>query len=60
MKNIPEKIYLQVDPENENTEDFNELQGVTWCKNKINETDVGYIRKDVVQHLIDKAWEGKL
>ena len=42
MKNIPEKIYLQVDPENENPEDFNELYEITWCVERIYETDLVY------------------
>jgi hypothetical protein len=42
MKNIPQKIYLQVDPENEHPEDFNKLHEVTWCEDKINDTDIEY------------------
>ena len=30
MKNIPKRIYLQVDPDNENSDDFNVPSGVTW------------------------------
>lgn len=45
MKNIPIKIYLQVDPDNKNPEDFNDLTEVTWCVNKINDNDLEYILK---------------
>ena len=43
MKNLPERIYLQVDPDNENPEDFNELFGVTWCTERINKSDIEYV-----------------
>lgn len=45
MKNIPEKIYLQVhgDAWDENMTDFNELVGVTWCKDRINDDDLEYV-----------------
>jgi hypothetical protein len=32
----PEKIYLQIDQE------FDSLEGVTWCTDRINDTDVEY------------------
>jgi hypothetical protein len=46
MKNLPDTIYLQTDPENESDPDvdFNDLEGVTWCQNRINETDIAYSR----------------
>lgn len=43
MKNIPKKIYLQVDPDNENPENFEELIGITWCDERINDNDIEYI-----------------
>lgn len=46
MKNIPNKIYLQVDPENEKPEFFVEL-GTTWCSDRINDNDIPYYRKQV-------------
>jgi len=46
MKGIPNKIYLQVDPDNEKPEFFGELEGITWSVNKINKNDVSYYRKD--------------
>ena len=42
MKNIPKKIYLQVDPDDEKPEDFNELFCVTWCTERINDSDIEY------------------
>ncbi|MBS3776883.1 MAG: hypothetical protein KGY70_16920 [Bacteroidales bacterium] len=52
MKNIPEKIYLQVDPENENPYNFNELREVTWCRDRINENDIEYIRRDKIKEYL--------
>lgn len=49
MKKPHKIIFLQwVEPDEE--------EGVTWCQDKINDTDVEYIRKDV--H--DKEMEGYL
>ena len=42
-KNAPENIYLQI-------EDY-EGDDVTWCTDKINETDEEYIRKDLYEKL---------
>jgi hypothetical protein len=42
MKNIPKKIYLQVDPDCEKPDDFNKLVGITWSSDKINDTDLVY------------------
>jgi hypothetical protein len=49
MKNhkAPEKIYLQIDPEGEKATDY--LDGITWCEDKINDTDVEYIRSDLTK-----------
>lgn len=51
MKNLPDKIYLQVGEDiniDANT-DFNSLTEVTWCKDKINDNDIVYIRVDQLQ-----------
>jgi len=45
MRNLPERIFLQVDSEDEKPEDFNELREVTWCEDRINKTDIEYVRK---------------
>ena len=59
MKNLPEKIYLQVcgdcnanDCENCKFEDLED--NVTWCKDKIFDKDIEYVRKDV---FVKKACE---
>ena len=44
MKNIPKKIFLQVHGDTiDDNIDFNELVGVTWCKDRINDDDLEYI-----------------
>ena len=42
MKNIPPKIYLQVDADGETPEDFKELE-VTWATGRIFKTDIEYV-----------------
>jgi uncharacterized small protein (DUF1192 family) len=42
----PERIYLQHDPE-DTGEPFNEAHEVTWCADKINDTDIEYVRADL-------------
>ena len=42
MKNIPKTIYLQIGEECHDDIDFNELSGVTWCVDKINDNDIEY------------------
>ena len=37
----PEKIYLQIDGDSSG-----DWEGITWCQDKINDTDVEYSRKD--------------
>lgn len=44
----PEKIYLQVPDEAEDFEDA-EKGEMTWCRDKINEKDVEYVRADIVR-----------
>jgi hypothetical protein len=39
-------IYLQVDPDGESACDW--IEGVTWREDRINETDIEYIRADLV------------
>ena len=57
MKNVPKIIYLQVDPENEDPDNFNDLSEVTWCKDKINDTDIEYCLSGGSEHKkgIEKA-----
>ena len=44
----PEKIYLQW-YEHEGTEDYPET---TWCEDQINDSDVCFIRQDVIEDII--------
>lgn len=45
----PEKIWLQAEPESIYPDDY--IEGVTWCADKINEEDIGYIRADLYDQL---------
>ena len=45
MKNIPQRIYLQVEGESLN-DDFEELRGVTWCVDRVHEGDIEYELKE--------------
>jgi hypothetical protein len=43
IKNIPQTIYLQVDMDGDISEvDFKDLSGVTWCADKIHDTDLKF------------------
>jgi hypothetical protein len=43
IKNIPKNIYLQVDMDGDTSEvDFKDLSGVTWCADKIHDTDLKF------------------
>lgn len=53
-KDAPEVIYLQHDPENTG-EPFSEAHEVTWCKDKINDTDIQYVRADLAERLASKV-----
>lgn len=43
MKNVPQKIYLQVDPEDENPDFLDDDSGITWSTGKVHETDIEYV-----------------
>ena len=47
MKHIPNKIYLNVGCDAREVKDFNELSEVTWCVDKINDSDIEYQRKPI-------------
>ncbi|MCK5614475.1 hypothetical protein KAR91_72090 [Candidatus Pacearchaeota archaeon] len=63
IKNIPDKIYLQVDPDEwiaddeEPTEvDFHALateHEVTWCEDCINNSDVAYLKEELTLKVAD-------
>jgi len=43
IKNIPKNIYLQVDMDGDTSEvEFKDLSDVSWCADKINDTDLKY------------------
>jgi hypothetical protein len=43
MKNLPKRIYLQIDADGETPEDFKDLSGVSWCADKIYDNDIAYV-----------------
>lgn len=53
MKNLPEKIYLQIGEEADIDDDidFNELVGVSWCSDKIEKSDVEFVRSDIARNV---------
>ena len=51
MKNIPEKIYLQVGdltPDEVSEIDFTDLGEVSWCTDRIYDSDIEFVLSDVV------------
>jgi len=53
MGKHPDKIYLQVDEDSEKSIDW--FEGVTWCQDRINDTDIEYIRVDLIQRHLTPA-----
>lgn len=45
MKNLPERIYLNLGDGVPENVDFRDLEEVTWSEEKVNDTDVEYVRK---------------
>jgi hypothetical protein len=52
----PEVIWLQVDPE---AEQFDGWEAQTWCSDRINETDVKYVRADLTPNVLADRRVGK-
>lgn len=48
MKNKPEKIFLQIGCDPEDVEDFKDLSEVTWCKDKIHDSDLPYFSEEAI------------
>ena len=44
MENIPKIIYLNLGPDGQSAPDFNELEEVTWCRDRIDPGDIEYVR----------------
>lgn len=65
MKNIPNKIYLQVGEDTTKEDDFNDLE-VSWCDDKIHDTDIEYVLYERLRKQIEardeyiKEIEGRL
>lgn len=47
MKNVPERIFLVIGEDAPEGCDFNELDEVTWSKDRISFKDIPYVRKGV-------------
>lgn len=62
MKNLPEKIYLQIGEEADIDDnlDFNELVGVSWCSDKIEESDVEFVRSDIARNMAKEFAEQEI
>jgi hypothetical protein len=56
IKNVPKNIYLQVDSDGDNSEiEFKDLAGVSWCADKINDTDLKFQLNQTDNRLFTKA-----
>ena len=54
MKNIPNKIYLNLGLQEDSTDiDFNELSEIIWSKDMVDADDIEYVRKEPVD------WEAR-
>lgn len=53
MNNQPNKIYLVIGVDEE-CQDFEELVGVSWCEDKINDDDLEYISSNFILAEIEK------
>lgn len=63
IKNIPDKIYLQVGDNIGWEVDFKELEDtgeVTWCSDKIENWDIEYIRASELERLINQEVERRI
>jgi hypothetical protein len=55
IKNIPKNIYLQVDMDGDTSEvEFKDLAGVSWCADKINDTDLKFQLNQTENRLFNK------
>ncbi len=58
MKNVPDRIYLNLGTDVNPDDDFSELNengDVTWCADRIWDTDVEYIRFDIVETILHEV-----
>ena len=51
LNNVPAVIWLQLGMDYDEMEglDFNELYDVTWCVDKVNDTDIRYVLADDIR-----------
>jgi len=47
MENVPDRIFLVIGEDTPDGADFNELDEVTWSKERISYKDIEYVRKEV-------------
>ena len=47
MTNVPDRIFLVIGEDVPDGADFDELDEVTWCKERISYKDIEYVRKEV-------------
>ena len=63
VKTSPERIHLVIGDNLEDGDEFNDLDEVTWCQDKQYDTDIEYVRADVVSEIVAaelrKAQEGR-
>jgi hypothetical protein len=50
IRDVPDKIYLQIGDEIPNSVNFKDLDEVTWCEDRINENDIEYVRVKKKNH----------
>jgi hypothetical protein len=55
MKNIPDKIYLQIG-ENADDVDFNDLYEITWADEPIFDNDIEYVNHELFNKFIDEHY----
>lgn len=60
IKNAPKKIYLQIDDDGERPEDFDALDGVTWCEDRLNDSDLCYVLDTAIIEALTKEIEEHL
>jgi len=59
MKNQPNRIYLNIGADGE-CQDFEELVGVSWCEDRINDDDLEYISVSSVLARIEELKQERM
>ena len=47
MNNVPDRIFLVIGEDTSDGADFDELDEVTWSKERVSYKDIEYVRKEV-------------